>query len=102
MDKAKIVEVKLGVRLLALLVHEVISRDVILLHASGTSSVSLKVFLIDPKGLHALVDCVSFQERPSFKVSEHSEVLSYSRKVDFFFEADKIIRKVALVIKRFG
>jgi hypothetical protein len=44
------------------------------------------IFFVYPKSLDAFMDSITLDERPCFQMCEHTEMLSDSWKIDFFFE----------------
>ena len=95
MNYAHVIEVVLGMSLVALLVDKIISGDFVLSFQRLAVLMGLKrftagdgVFFVYPKSFDAFMDRVTLDKRPGFQVGEHSEVLSDCWKIDFFFERD--------------
>jgi len=101
-----VIEVVLGMSLVALLVDKIVSRYFVFPFQRLTVLMDLKrfaprdcVFFVYPKSFDAFMDRVTLDKRPGFQVGEHSEVLSNRRKIDFFFERDQIVAEVSFMVK---
>lgn len=95
MHNAHVIEVVLGMSLVALLVDKIVSGHFVLPSQRLAVLMGLKrftarggVFFVYPKGLNALMDGVALDEGPRFQMGEHSEMLRDRGKIDFFFERD--------------
>ena len=109
MDDSHVIEVVLGMGLLALLVHKIVSGHFILSSQRLAVLMSLKgftagygIFLIYPERLNAFVNSITLHEWPGFEVCQHSQMLRNCRKIDFFFERDQVVAEVAFMVKCFG
>jgi hypothetical protein len=90
---AHVIEVVLGMSLVALLVNKIVSGDFVLSSQCLAVLMGLErfatrdgIFFVYPKSLDAFMDSIALDERPCFQMREHTEMLSDSWKIDFFFE----------------
>lgn len=93
MDYAHVIEVVLGMCLVALLVDKIVSGDFVFSSQRLAVLMGLKrfaardgIFFVYPKSFDAFMNSVTLDKGPRFQMREHSEMLSDCWKIDFFFE----------------